>query len=261
MNYEEARSLFESNLSITDKIIKNYCYRYNITGDEADECNSHVYEKIIDNDYKKIREFKGGSSYKTYITVVISRILIDKKRSSGRWKPSQKALKMGEEAVILEELVYWKNYSFDQAYNTLTTNHKISIRRDRAYEIITLLQRKNVRRAKPRTIELVDNESDNKSTSPDKSVIHKEILKKRDQLDNVIEKIRESLSNEEHLLLRMRFEGNINISKIARVLKKDRSNIDKKLKAILRKFKDETLSRNISMDDIKDIINSVKFES
>ena len=108
MDYVEAKSLFESNLSITDEIIKKYCYRHNVGGDEADECNSYVYEKIIDNDYQQIREFKGKSSYETYMSTVIFRILIDRMRSSGRWRPSQKALKIGKEAVILEELVFRK---------------------------------------------------------------------------------------------------------------------------------------------------------
>ena len=250
MDYVEAKSLFESNLSITDEIIKKYCYRHNVGGDEADECNSYVYEKIIDNDYQQIREFKGKSSYETYMSTVIFRILIDRMRSSGRWRPSQKALKIGKEAVILEELVFRKKYSFEQAYNILTTNHNISIERERAYEIITLLQRKRLTSALPRDVELTDDVSDKKVTLPDEAAINKETSKIKGQLDYIVTDLRNLLSNEERLLLRMRFEDNIKISEIARVLKKDRDYIDKKLKAILTKFKDEILSRNISIDDI-----------
>ena len=250
MDYVEAKSFFESNLSITDEVIKKYCTRHHIVGDEADECNSYVYEKIIDNDYQRIREFKGKSSYKTYITVVISRILIDRMRSSGRWRPSQKALRIGKEAVILEELVFKKKYSFEQAYNALTTNHNISIERERAYKIITLLQRKHRKSTAPRDVELTDDVSDKKVTLPDEAAINKEISKIKDQLDYIVREIRNLLSNEERLLLKMCFEDSIKISEIARVLKKDRGYIDKKLKAILIKFKDEILSRNISIDDI-----------
>ena len=250
MDYVEAKSFFESNLSITDEVIKKYCTRHHIVGDEADECNSYVYEKIIENDYQKIREFKGKSSYKTYITVVISRILIDRMRSSGRWRSSQKALKIGKEAVILEELVFRKKYSFEQAYNTLTTNHNISIEREKAYEIITLLQRKRLTSALPRDVELTDDVSDKKVTLPDEAAINKETSKIKGQLDDIVSKMRNLLSNEERLLLRMRFEDNFKISEIARVLKKDRDDIDRKLKAILTKFKEEIVSRNISIDDI-----------
>lgn len=250
MDYVEAKSFFESNLSITDKIVKKYCSGHNIVGDEADECRSYVYEKIIDNDYQKIREFKGKSSYETYMTTVISRILIDRMRSGGRWRPSQKALRIGKEAVILEELVFRKKYSFEQAYNILTTNHNISIERERAYEIITLLQRKRLTSALPRDVELTDDVSDKKVTLPDAAAINKETSKVKDQLDDIVREMRNLLSNEERLLLRMRFADNIKISEIARVLKKDRDYIDKKLKAILTNFKNEILARNISIDDI-----------
>ena len=255
MDYVEAKSFFESNLSITDEVIKKYCTRHHIVGDEADECKSYVYEKIIENDYQKIREFKGKSSYKTYITVVISRILIDRVRSGGRWKPSQKALNIGKEAVILEELVFNKKYSFGQAYNTLTTNHNISIEWERVYEIITLLQRKHLKSTAPGDVELTDDVSDKNVTLPDEAAINKELSIKKDQLDYIISEIRNLLSNEERLLLRMRFEDNINISEIARVLKKDRGDIDRKLKSILTKFKNEILSRNISIDDVYPCIN------
>lgn len=256
MNYEKAKALLESNLSITNDVVRKFCYRHNIAGDDADEYNSHVYEKLLEDDCRKIREFKGGSSYKTYITVVISRILIDRIRSGRRWKPSQKAMDMGEDAVILEELIYRRNYSFEQAYSTLTTNHGSSISRDRAYEIVTLLQRRYVRSKRPRVVELVDNISDNRDTAPDMVVVNKEISKKKDRLENVIKEIREFLSNEERLLLRMRFEGNIKISEIARVLKRERNYVDKKLKKIFVEFREDLLSRDISIDDVKDIIAS-----
>ncbi|MAF20944.1 MAG: hypothetical protein CMI55_04765 [Parcubacteria group bacterium] len=256
MNHEEAKALLESNLNITNEVVRKFCYRHSITGDDADECNSYVYEKLLENGCRKIREFKGGSSYKTYITVVISRILIDRMRSGRRWRPSQKAMDMGEDAVILEELVYRKNYSFEQAYSTLTTNHGASISRDRAYEMVTLLQRRHVRSKRPRVVELMDNVSDERDIAPDRAAVMKEISEKKGRLENVMENIRESLSDEDRLLLRMRFEGNVKISKIARVLKRERNYVDKKLKTIFVIFREELLSRDISIGDLKDIITS-----
>lgn len=254
MNAEEARNLFVSNIGITEKIVRKYCYKHNLTEDMADEYCSHVYEKLIENDYKKIREFKGKSSYKTYLTVVITRILIDKIRSGGRWTPSQKALKMGKTAMMLEELVFRNNYSFDQAYNTLITTHNNSISREKAYEIVTELQRKRVISARPKETELVDNISDEKVSFPDNEVENKETLNKKTLLNNIIQEIRMALSNEERLLLKMHFEDGIKVSVIARVLKKERRYIDSKMSSILHKFKQDILSRDIDLNDIKDII-------
>ena len=186
MNSEEAKSLFESNLSMTEEIIRKRCRKYSFDNNLIDEFCSFVYEKLIDNDYKKIRDFKGKSSYKTYITVVISRIFIDKMRLWGRWRPSQKAIQMGKEAEILEELVFRDNYTFDHAYSTLTTNHKISINRERAYEIVSLLQKLHVKRPKSREVELDDNASDEGNFAPDKVIIKREISDKKHQIEKVV---------------------------------------------------------------------------
>lgn len=256
MNHEEARALLESNLGITNDVVGEFCYRHGIKGDDAEECNSHVYEKLLEDDCRKIRQFKGDSSYKTYITVVAARILIDRLRSGRRWNPSQKALNMGNDAVILEELVYRKNYSFEQAYSTLTTNHGSSISRDKAYEMVTLLQKRHVRSKKPRVVELVDNVSDERDTAPDSTVVMKEISRKKGQLGNVIKDIRESLSDEERLLLKMRFEGNVKISEIARTLNRERNYVDKKLKRIFVVFREHIQISDISIADVNGIIAS-----
>ncbi|MBM4055219.1 MAG: sigma-70 family RNA polymerase sigma factor [Planctomycetes bacterium] len=254
MNAEDARNLFESNIDLTQKIVRKYCYKHNLTDDAADEYCSHVYEKLIENDFKKIREFKGKSSYKTYLTVVISRILIDKIRSGGRWTSSQKALKLGKNAIMLEELIFRNNYSFDQAYNTLTTIHNASISREKAYEIVTELQRKRVLGVRPKETELAENISDEKVSSPDSAAENEEILNKKNLLNNLLKEINMSLSNEERLLLKMSFEDGIKVSAIARALKKERSYIDSKIGSILQKFKKEIVSKGMDTNDIKDII-------
>lgn len=255
MDCSEAKRLFVSNLTVTNKIIEKYCRMHNVRGNEVDDCRSYVYEKLIDNDYKKIREFKGNSSYKTFITVVITRILIDRKRlSSRKWKPSKKAIEIGKEAVILEELVYCKDCSFEEAYNILTTNHNIPIDRDKAYEIVTQLQGRNIRRKRHKKVEIDENGYGIHSISPEEAAIDEENLKIKEQLYIIIKEMHESLSNEERLLLKMRFEDDISISKIARILKMNRSDVDKKLKAIIRRFKDKILTKGISIDSIRDIL-------
>ncbi len=57
-----------------------------------------------------------------------------------------------------------------------------------------------------------------------------------------------TLSGEERLLLNMRFVDNINISEIARRIKKERREVDRKLKAILRRLRNA-----IGKVDIEDI--------
>ena len=142
MDMEEAKSFLESNFKIIQGVINKACRKYNLDGGDADEFSSIVYEKLLDDDYKKIRSFVGSSSFNTYITAVISHIFIDTiiRPVKGRWKASKKALALGREAIELEELVLKNGYNIDQAIETLVGNPDYSISKDDAYKMASKLE-------------------------------------------------------------------------------------------------------------------------
>ncbi|MCP5007519.1 MAG: hypothetical protein GY941_26820, partial [Planctomycetes bacterium] len=156
MDFEEAKDLFVSKKNIIDQVIKKNCFKNNLSLDVADDFTSNVYEKLMEDSCRKIREFKGNSSFKTYISVIIFRIFEDKKRTWGRWKPSREALRFGPEAVKLEQLVFRDNNTGEQAYDALTADPEFSITRERAFEILEKLERKHLKRRKRHEIELSD---------------------------------------------------------------------------------------------------------
>lgn len=50
------------------------------------------------------------------MNVVVSRLLIDwQNREYGRWRPSLRAVRMGEFAVVLERLIYRDSYRMTEA--------------------------------------------------------------------------------------------------------------------------------------------------
>ena len=64
--------------------------------------------------YDIIDRFEGRSSLRTYLTVVISRMLLDWRNSKyGKWRPSKAALSLGEHAVDLERLMSRDGYTAD----------------------------------------------------------------------------------------------------------------------------------------------------
>ncbi|MCP5006809.1 MAG: hypothetical protein GY941_23120, partial [Planctomycetes bacterium] len=131
----------------------------------------------------------------------------------------------------------------EQAYDALTADPEFSITRERAFEILEKLERKHLKRRKRHEIELSDELPDDRTLTPDEILIGDEELSYEKQLSYIINDIRGSFSAEDSLVLRMRFEDGINISEIARGLNVERSYIDKKVKMMLKKFKDEILKR------------------
>lgn len=268
MDKEEAKSFLESNFKIIQGVINKACRKYSLDGEDADEFSSIVYEKLLDDDYKKIRSFGGSSSFSTYITAVISHIFIDTiiRPMKGRWKASQKALALGREAIELEELVLKNSYNIDQAIETLVENPDYSINKDDAYKMASELklqkkytERKTKRSAKnPNTghVEVLEYISDGKSISPEKGLINEEILHKKEEIEQSVKEMIELLTNEERLIIKMKYYGEgKTVSEIARVLNRERSYVDEKLNKIKKEFKNKLLSMGFGIDDVKDVMD------
>lgn len=246
---------FENNLKHIEEVIKSICTRKGIYGEDAKDFASHVKIQLIENDYQKIREFRGKSNIKTYLNTVITRIYIDMKRKEqGRWRPSEAAKRVGNVGVILEELINKHGHSFEEAYEILTTNHNISISKDEAYALYCKLPEKT---ASGMSIDKGDeplSTISDQALRPTEVLINRELNEKKARLLEIIEKIRPDLSPEDRLLLKMVFEDNRKISEIARLFKKERNEIDRRLKQILAKFKEGMLARGININDVMEVI-------
>jgi hypothetical protein len=94
------------NLPLVESVVSDVARRQRVRGDELAEFRSLAYLKLIDHDYEALRRFRGHSSLRTYLTVVLQRVLLDhRNRQWGRWRPSAGAQRLGSAAVQLERLV------------------------------------------------------------------------------------------------------------------------------------------------------------
>lgn len=90
--------------------------RYRLSLDEVDELTSEVAVKLIEDDYAVLRKFQGRSSLRTYLTVVIQRVVLDSRIAKwGKWRPSAQSKRMGSGAVLFERLCVQTGLSFEAA--------------------------------------------------------------------------------------------------------------------------------------------------
>jgi len=256
--------IFEANLEDVEAVARSICKRHYIYGKEADDFVSSVKEKLIEDDFRRIRAYRGISTFRAYLHTVISRIYSDQMRKIyGRYRPSAKAKSLGPVAVILECLIN-ERHSFDEAYEILTTNHCISITKKRAYEIYCKLPEGKVRGL---SIDVGDEEllgiADTKNR-PDQMLLNKELLKEKEEVLLTLEKVREkivkSLSEEDRLILKMKFQDDMETPKIAKALNRQTNYVNRRIRNILSMFKREILSKGISEDDAIDVIKDMEGE-
>ena len=114
---------FEEALSAVQRVVGELCRRKGLVREEAEDFESWVMLKLIENDYSRFRKFRGDSTLQTYLTTVVARLLLDYRREKwGKWRPSAKAKRLGDVATSLEALVYRDGMSFREACQTMLSS-------------------------------------------------------------------------------------------------------------------------------------------
>jgi RNA polymerase sigma factor (sigma-70 family) len=105
-----------AHLATVDAAVAFVSRRKLLSADEREELRSCVYVKLLENDCGVLRQFRGESQLRTFLFVVVDRVLIDLRNAKwGKWRPSAAARRLGDAAVRLEELVGRDGMSRDEA--------------------------------------------------------------------------------------------------------------------------------------------------
>ena len=112
----EAERLFIAEQPTIKAAIVQTARRYRLNRTEIDDLTSDVALKLIDGDYAVLRKFQGRSSLRTYLTVVVQRVLLDSRVAKwGKWRASALARRSGPAGILFEQLYAQGGLSFDAA--------------------------------------------------------------------------------------------------------------------------------------------------
>ena len=113
MDYER---LFLENLSTVERLARSIALRHRLPPDALEDFAGTVRLKLIEGDYRILREFEGRSSLNTYLTIVISRLFLDYRDGFWRrWRPSARAIALGPDAVLIEQLTAREGHTLSEA--------------------------------------------------------------------------------------------------------------------------------------------------
>ncbi len=140
-------TLLSAHLTEVQQAISLVCKQQSLTRDEADELASLVYIKLLQGDGAVLRRFRGESSLRTFLTVVIRRILVDSWIArNGKWRPSTDARRLGSIAVALERMVYREGMTVTEAGETIRVAHGVDDTDDEIAFLLSLLPTRPKRR-------------------------------------------------------------------------------------------------------------------
>ena len=241
-------ALFLANLPAIDAAVNQVCRRHHLNAAEADDFASEVRLHIIERNYEPLRKFEGRSSLHTYLTVVVQHLFLDyRNRLWGKWRPSAEAKRRGPLAVLLERLVTRDGWTCEQAMETLRINHQAD-----GDEALRALAEKLTQRAPARQF-VAESEADgvaSPTAASDANVLRAEhdFLAKRVQ--TALDRVRQTLTAEERLILKMRFEDSVPVADIARALHLNQKRLYRTIEQLLVKLRQGLESEGLERGEV-----------
>ncbi len=215
------RELLLANLPLIEQIVASICRRKGMNPDEIEEFAAVFKLRLVDNDYAVIRAFGERSSFATYIAAVASKALLDHRNHLwGKWRASAEAERLGELAMEVERMLYRDDRPCDEAFMVLTAEHPSMTRQEFDSIVVKLPTR-----VKRRRVELDEAILD--PEQPD--VTGLELADAVSTISRVVCAFIDALPEEDQLILRLRFDSEMNVSQIARALRLDQQLLYRRL--------------------------------
>ena len=232
----DAETFFIEHLAEIRRAVAFVCRRNDLDDVEGEDLLSEVVLKLVLNDYEAIKKFEGRCSFRAYVLVVAERLLLDERNHElGKWRPSADARRLGERAMHLEMLLHRDKQPLDQAVQSILSCDSSVSRR----ELEQLAARLPNRWTRPRRVRL-DPDSSRVAVSSGTVAAEAEAAERASLARKTAEVLRDAvgdLSEEDQVILRMRFEADMSVAEIARSLRIPQKPIYRLLNRHLKRFR------------------------
>jgi RNA polymerase sigma factor (sigma-70 family) len=227
----DTAAFLESNLPLVNAVVAEVARRHRVRGDALDEFRSQAFLKLVEHDYAVLRRFEGASSLRTYLTVVLQRVLLDyRNREWGRWRASAAANRMGPVAVHLERLVTRDGLTPGEALASVGPSADVTGCVD---FVNTLGRRGPVRGSRTTLGEDAIPECLDSAPGPDASLEQREQAVRAAAVGRAVRDALRLLPSQDHLLMTLRYRDGLSVTEAARVLELDAKPLYRRLERIL----------------------------
>jgi RNA polymerase sigma factor (sigma-70 family) len=244
--------VLSQHVDLVRSVIRSVAFRHGITGADIDDLESAVWVRLVEHDYRAIRQFRGEASFGCFLRSVVTRLLLDLRVAAwGRWRPSAMARRFGREAVRLESLVYRDGHSVDQALAVLASEGA-SIPADAVTEIA------RSRRSTPRRFVAIEDVPQPASVEPcpDCTVMRKQTARQTRALSAALRSALAALPAADRKLLHMRHFKGLKVSAMARTLAEDQKHLYRRLNTVHRVMRQTIERSGLTRDDVRDVLSA-----
>ncbi len=245
--------------------VRDICIRsFQRNKDLANDCFLYVWEKLHEDDSRRLRAFKGEARFRTFLFSVANKLIIDFRRTQFGYKVLPKFYWGFDEINRrIFKLFFYENSPHDFVENEIRAEFKISQEeaQSRVEGVEKRLRESRVRleTAKEKEPILLGEEvsalvSEHRGTNPEENIITAEVEEKRNKVLKVLKDEVQKLEGEDALILQLYFEHDLTAKEISKAIPgvKDKS-VYKRIEKIIRNLKKELKENGITEEDIKEI--------
>jgi len=249
---EQAESLFLENLGQIARIIAALCRRSGTWGDDADDFASWAKTRLLEDDYARIRKYRGESSLATYLSVVLAMLHREYcVHRWGRWRPSAAAQRAGPLAVRLETLVRRDRLPLAQAAELLRTSGETTLSdRSLAALLATFPSRQPLRPLDVGDAALVRQES---PTSADHDLDEESLQDERNATYRLLAQTIDELPSEDRLAIQLHYWSEMSVADIARALGVAQKPLYRRLNRAMARLRKRLEAAGVSRELVREI--------
>jgi RNA polymerase sigma factor for flagellar operon FliA len=236
------------NLKLIDQIAEHAARRRHFSREECEDFVCAVRFKLFENNYAIIAKYEGRSSFRTYLTVVINRLMLDyQNHVLGKWHPSAEAKRLGPVAVRLEMLMVREGLTLDEACTILS--QQVDRTKEELKALAAKLPPRNPQRKNVDEGEIADLPAD--GDSPEQKVLHKERSERQKEIRAILKEVLATLDPEDRLLVKLRSEDDLQVAQIAKRLGMDQKGLYRHFEKIYKFLREELRKRGIHLEDVE----------
>jgi RNA polymerase sigma factor (sigma-70 family) len=231
----EAR--FLAALPVIEQVIAFLCQRNHLRPEEIEDFSSHVTLRLIEHDYAILGKFEGRSSLRTFLSVVVQRLLLDYRTSQwGKWRPSAEARRLGPVAIELEQLLTRDGHRFEEACELVIGRHRGTVGRSDLERYAAAIPARTRRRFESDEV-LEGQPAAGPSPSDDVTLAaqHDESV----TLATLMNRLIRQLATEDRLIMTLHFHDGRTVADIAAILRRDQKQLYRHIDKLLRVLKRE----------------------
>jgi RNA polymerase sigma factor (sigma-70 family) len=244
--------VFLENLPVIQEIVSHCCAR-RLSRQEAEDFSQTVMCRLIENEYRIIREFRGRSSLRSYLAVAIRRMLLDYLNHIwGKWHPSAEAKRLGPIAIRLEELLYRDRLSLDEACRILLRENP-EISRQKIETLAARIPFRFNRRFD--NDDVLENTAEG-GLGPEERLEAKELGIARRRIWGTLLRCIKALKPEDQVLVWLRVE--LSVAEIARVRRMDQKPLYRRLNKIYERLQKALIQNGIRRQDVREILDKLQ---